>query len=81
MEHIQKRNDYLIENDAEQKVIPVNYDEKNLLFLSQLCKACMDAADKSLITATLMASLGLEWEEFKNWFESRYIGKQKKSND
>ena len=36
MEHIQKRNDYLIENDAEQKVIPVNYDEKNLLFLSQL---------------------------------------------
>jgi len=77
MEHIQDRNDYINE-DAEEKVSPINYDEKNLLFLSNSCRALIETDYKCFMVATTMAAIGLEWEDFKEWFNDKYIGKKER---
>lgn len=81
MDHLRKRTEFLDEKaEAELKVNPVDYDQKNLLFLSQSCSAFFETADKCLLVTTFMASVGLEWTDFKEWFEIHYIGKKEGSN-
>ncbi len=81
MEHIQELDDYLSENESSgEKVTPIDYDQKNLLFLSTTCKALIETDYKCFMVATTMAAIGLEWADYKEWFEAKYIGKKERSN-
>jgi len=81
MKHIQELNDHLEENEGEGiKVSTVDYDEKNLLYLRKSCSAFLFKSDKTLVVATLMAAIDLEWEDLKEWFEINYIGKKERSD-
>ena len=69
MEHLQNRANFLTEDVVVANIAHEKYDEKNLLFLNKSCSAFLDVDEKSMIVATLMTAIGLEWMDFKKWFE------------